>query len=273
MSAKNGPGENAMAILTDVTRCVGCEKCVMACERTWNTGDTIPSVHAAPDGLSGNRWTSIVKIKDRFVRKQCLHCVDPSCVGACPVHAFYKMENGAVIYKAGKCIGCRYCMLACPYSIPRYDWDEPKPFVQKCKLCYDRLLAGQRPACTTACPYGATIFGTRTEMIAEAHKRLTARHNGNEPVNYIDKIWGLQDYGGTSVMYLSDVNLYELGFPTPGKVSAPNDSIPGHYSHPVALQTPFLAATVFGSLAGITWIINRRMAVGEQKQKEKEKDY
>ena len=266
MSSGHGPSEKAMAILTDVTKCVGCEKCVMACEETWNTGDTIPSKYAAPDGLSGNRWTSIVKIQERYVRKQCLHCIDASCVAACPVHAFFKQEEGPVIYDSHRCIGCRYCMLACPFKIPRYDWDEPVPFVQKCKMCYERLLEGQRPACTSACPYGATVFGTREEMIAEAHNRISANKD-----LYLPHVYGEHDLGGTSVMYISDVPLEELGFPT-ARLSDKDRSVPA-YSLPVAIQTPFLAATVAGGLSGVTWIINRRMKLAKEKQIKEEQDY
>lgn len=257
------PAAGAMAILTDTTICVGCERCVMACESTWRTGDTIPSRHAAPDGLSGNRWTSVVKIEERFVRKHCLHCVAPSCVAACPVHAFYKIDSGPVIYMPGKCIGCRYCMIACPFKIPRYDWDEPIPFVQKCKFCFERLQAGGNPACTSACPYGATVYGPRAELVAQAHARIK-----NKPDVYVPHVYGETDFGGTSVLYVSDVPLEPLGFPTKN-VNVPGKSLPA-YSYPVARQTPFMAAAVFGSLAGITWIINRRMELAGIKQDKKD---
>ncbi|MEW5947688.1 MAG: 4Fe-4S dicluster domain-containing protein [bacterium] len=257
------PSPLAKAILTDVTRCVGCEKCVVACEKTWNTGDTIPSAHAAPDGLSGARWTAIVKIADRFVRKQCLHCINPACLNACPVHAFERLPEGPVIYNKDKCIGCRYCMISCPFTIPRYEWNTPVPFVRKCKFCFERLAKGERPACTAACPYGATIFGTRKEMLAEAQYRLAMN-----PRRYIQRIWGETDYGGTSVLYISDVPLEALGFPADDAAACKKTF--SAFTWPTALKTPYLGGTVLAGTAAVGWIINRRMEIAEQNRKQHE---
>jgi formate dehydrogenase iron-sulfur subunit len=138
--------------------------------------------------------------------------------------------------------------------------------VQKCKFCFERLEKGQRPACTSACPYGATVFGPRYELVAEAHARIKS-----QPDLYVPHVYGETDFGGTSVMYVTDVPLEDLGFPTKN-VKDPNKSLPA-YSHPVALQTPFLAAAVFGSLAGVTWIVNRRMELAKREQDKKDADY
>jgi len=260
----------AAAILTDVTKCEGCQKCVIACVEVNDTGDPVPYVYSNPDGLSGSRWTSILDIKDeekgisRFVRKHCLHCKEPSCVGACLVGALTKNEEGAVVYNNKKCIGCRYCMLACPFSIPRYQWETPIPFVRKCILCADtRLAEGKEPGCTSACPYGATIFGTREEMLAEAHKRIM-----DNPGKYIDRVWGEDDFGGTNVLYISDVSLEELGFPVTEaeKAQWKGQSIP-EWTAPVVRATPYIFFGVYPSLFGISWIINRRIKLAEEEKR------
>lgn len=255
--SRAGGQHGSYSILTDVTKCVGCEKCVIACEKTWNTGNTIPSVHAAPDGLSGTRWTSIVKIGDRFVRKQCLHCEDPACVSACPVHAFEKLPEGPVIYDASKCIGCRYCMISCPFKIPRYEWNSPVPFIQKCKFCIERLRDNKIPACVGACPYGATIFGAREELLAKAKHRIASA-----PGNYINRVYGETDYGGTSVMYISDVPLEELGFPAKGS-KAINAGF-SSFTSPATALTPFLGGSVLLATSSVGWIINRRIRIAEE---------
>lgn len=285
MKPHGASGKHHMAILTDVTKCVGCEKCVAACVETNNTGNPIPYIYAHPDGLSYNRWTSIIKVTDeetekwRFVRKQCLHCEDPACVGACPARAWKKTETGAVVYNPGKCIGCRYCMISCPYKIPRFDWEHSISFISKCILCYERLKEGKKPACTAACPYGATIFGTREEMLAEARYRITmgkmsgkfktlvknaARSLDDEKTGqeedkatYIDRIWGEDDMGGTCVLYISDVPLDDLGFmPADHKFRTKSMT---EWTWPVASKTPYLAAGVLFPASAIYWVINRRM--------------
>ena len=162
------------AILTDVTKCVGCEKCVDACVAEHNHGPSLRWRWSSNDGLSGSRFTSVVRSEgNAYVRKQCRHCLDPACVTACPVGALTKTESGAVVYDAHKCMGCRYCMMSCPFGIPRYTWNENVPLVSKCSMCYEkRLKDGKQPACTEACPEGATIFGDRDELIAEAKRKM-----------------------------------------------------------------------------------------------------
>ena len=120
-----------------------------------------------------------------YVRKQCRHCLEPACASACPVGALHKTDLGAVVYDAARCMGCRYCMMACPYGIPRYTWDAAVPYVRKCILCYSRIEQGRQPACTEACPSKATIFGDRDELLAEAHRRIA-----ENPGQYGKKVWG-----------------------------------------------------------------------------------
>ena len=129
-----------IAILVDVTRCAGCYQCVQACGQANQLGEATLQPQEVGDGLSAERWTTLVEGPfDRQVRKFCQHCLEPACVSVCPVGAMYKTPEGPVLYDADKCMGCRYCMMACPFGIPRYEWDSAAPLVQKCIFCYPLL--------------------------------------------------------------------------------------------------------------------------------------
>lgn len=240
------------AILTDTTKCIGCNECVIACKKTNHLAADAPRKWDADDGLSARNWTSIIQgPKHSFVRKQCRHCEEPACVSACPVGALTRSSTGAVVYDDTKCMGCRYCMMACPFGIPRYDWDHAVPYVRKCILCNDRLEAGRQPACTEACPTKATIFGDRDHLLAEAHHRI-AESNGA----LIDKVWGEQDAGGTSVLYMSNVDLSLL---VPGK---PPGTTPLPETTSLAMHAvPFAFTGAVALMAGVKWIIDRRMKI------------
>lgn len=252
-----------IAILTDVTRCIGCFQCVDACTTVNKLGAKgLPIPQDSADGLSATRWTTVLRESDgRHVRKQCRHCLEPACVSVCPVGAMVKTPQGPVIYNTNLCMGCRYCMMACPYGIPRYEWDSAVPYVRKCQFCYDRVQAGQQPACTEACSQQATIFGQRDELLAEARQRLEA-----EPNKYVQKIYGEHEVGGTAVMYISDVPL-ELGFRGyPGEKPMP------HLTDLWLRQVPVISLGVTVAMAGAYWVIKRRMQMaalraGEQAAK------
>jgi len=191
------------AILTDVTRCTGCEKCVDACVQENKLSKALPWRWVSRDGLSSERFTSIIrKPGGHNIRKQCRHCVEPACVSACPVGALQKTEEGPVIYDSAKCLGCRYCMMSCPFGIPRYSWEKNIPYVRKCTMCYHLIKDGGVPACVSACPEDATIFGERDELIAEARRRIA-----HDPGKYRDTLYGEFDAGGTCVLYISDIEL------------------------------------------------------------------
>ena len=199
------------AILTDVTRCIGCEECVAACRVTNETGPDAPyRWQGGVNELSSTRWTTMVDTGHRHVRLHCRHCLDPACAAACPVGALKKTESGAVTYDPVICMGCRYCMVACPFGMTRYEWESVTPRVRKCIRCAEKIAAGEldQPACTAACPTEATIFGDREELLAEARSRIATA-----PGRYIDHIWGEHEVAGTSVLYISDVNLAEAGWP------------------------------------------------------------
>jgi formate dehydrogenase iron-sulfur subunit len=238
------------AILTDTTKCIGCNECVIACKKVNHLEPDLPRRWDLPDGLSSRNWTSVVGGPEHsFVRKQCRHCLEPACASACPVGALSKTAAGAVVYDSEKCMGCRYCMMACPYGIPRYDWEQTVPYVRKCILCYERIRSGGRPGCTEACPTKATIFGDRDLLLAEAHRRI--REN---PGTYVDKVWGEHEAGGVSVLYISNADLSFLtqgrsldATPLPGRTALAMDAV------------PFVFTGVIATMAGLSWIIDRRM--------------
>jgi formate dehydrogenase iron-sulfur subunit len=180
-----------------------------------------------------------------------MHCKEPTCVSACLVGAFTKTETGAVLYDENKCIGCRYCMQACPFEVPRYEWGSLTPRIQKCRMCYERVAAGGQTACAEACALGATTFGDREELIKEARKRID-----DNPGQYVDYIYGLKEAGGTSVMFLSGIPFEKLGFP----MNVPKEPIPG-LSWAVLSQIPKYTVAAGVVLFGIHWITARRTDV------------
>ncbi|MCP4566868.1 MAG: 4Fe-4S dicluster domain-containing protein [FCB group bacterium] len=248
------------AILVDVTKCTGCERCVAACMEV-NPPDSRQVDDDrlnGRDGLSGNRFLAINKIDDgRFARKACMHCVEPSCVSACLVGGLTKTKDGPVVYDAAKCIGCRYCMLACPFHIPRYQWDTTHPLIRKCDMCAERLHQGQLPACVEACPNQAIIFGEREQLLKQAHQTINRR-----PGRYIPHVWGESEFGGTSVLYLSDVDLQELGWTEQVQAGIPSLTIP------LIEKTPFIGGGVAVGLLAVNWIIRRRMQLAKQRADE-----
>jgi len=237
-------------ILVDVTRCKACEKCVLACveHRQLDRWQAETDRATTRDGLSARRLSTILKVDDgRFARKSCMHCLEPSCVSACLVGGLSKLPDGPVIYDADKCIGCRYCMLSCPFHIPRYEWDKTVPYVVKCDMCVDRLAQNKQPACVEACPEGALVFGERDQLLREARSRMKSH-----PDQYIDHIWGEEEFGGTSVMYISDVDLAAIGWPEVDAASIPS------LTEPLVHKTPFIGFGVAVGLLGLNWIIKRR---------------
>lgn len=248
-----------VGILVDVTKCVGCEKCVVACieKNHLNLEKSYFDRVTSRDGLSADRLLSINKVAEgRFARLSCMHCLDPACVSACLVGAITKTAEGPVIYDPDKCIGCRYCMLACPFHIPRYEWNATKPFMRKCTMCYDRLEENELPACVQACPHKAIVFGERRELLNRAHAAINSNRG-----KYLNYVWGEKEYGGTSVIYISDVDLAKIGWQ-----SEPATPIPD-FTQPLIDKTPAIGLTVGGFLVGLTWIVKRRMELAEKKDK------
>ncbi len=252
----NNTDANSKAILVDITKCTGCEKCVDACIEDNNLDPKLPVKNAKNDDLSGNRFTSLVQLtEDRFVKKNCLHCLDPGCVNACIAGALKKTDEGPVVYDPDQCIGCRYCMLACPAGIPRYEWDKAVPYVRKCDMCYDRVIKGKNPACVEACPNNALTFGNRKELLKQAKKTISENLD-----KYIDHVYGEHEFAGTSVLYISDIKLDEFGWKTKMGSRSITD-----YTWPIISKTPILGGGVAAFLTGTMFIINRRMKIANEK--------
>jgi Fe-S-cluster-containing dehydrogenase component len=248
---------DAVGMLYDATVCIGCKVCVSACKQHNDMPPehtSLERVHDDPLDLS-SKTLNIIKlythgtsaVKDReidgysYIKRHCMHCVDPACVSACPVSALTKNpENGIVEYNKNACLGCRYCQIACPFNIPKFQWDDPFPQIMKCQLCSHRIEKGGYSACCEFCPTGASIFGKVTDLIAEAGRRLTlkpaqdypypigqvtsAHHNNRRVSAYLPHLYGKKEGGGTQVLMLSGVPFDKLGLPILPEISDANRS-------------------------------------------------
>lgn len=208
-----------LGFLYDGTRCIGCRACVGACQQT-NTEPPYPTEPAVD--LSARSRTAIRLFREKptkagnterfhFVKVQCMHCLHPACVSACPVSAMHKdPKTGTVYNDPSVCIGCRYCMVACPFDIIRFEWDKTLPRIVKCDLCRNTNMKNKGvPACVDACPVGALTFDRRDRLLTEARRRIRRR-----PGKYINRIYGEDDGGGTGILYLAATPFVNLGFPT-----------------------------------------------------------
>jgi formate dehydrogenase iron-sulfur subunit len=251
--AKRGETEmpKTKAILIDITKCIGCRSCEQACKQ----------IHGFPldseQKLSPTAFTIVEEHGDRFVRRMCMNCQDPACASACLVGALKKTDLGPVTYDSSKCIGCRYCIVACPFNVPRYQWSKLVPFVTKCDMCYTRQAKGQLPACVEACPVQASIAGWRDEILEEAQRRVLL-----DP-KYVKRIYGAEEAGGTSVFFISDVPFENLGFKT-----VPNQPMPVLTANALG-DVPTVVLVGGSLLAGVYWITNRRKQVAMAEAREK----
>lgn len=244
-------------ILYDATLCVGCGECYNACKTQNNNKETNDDF--LKDHLSAETYTVVEQYDDKFSRKLCMHCQSPTCVSVCPVGAFTKTELGPVLYDADKCIGCRYCMQACPHRIPRYEWSSTNPRVRKCVMCHEKLAKGEATACSEACPAGATITGDRDELIAEAKKRLK-----ENPQNYYQHIYGLDEAGGTNVLMLSSVPFEQLGFAT----NLPKEALP-NYTARVLEKIPAIVGVGGVFLSSMYWLTKRKNEIAKEEKNQK----
>jgi Fe-S-cluster-containing dehydrogenase component len=184
----------------------------------------LDGLHQAPPDLNAFTKNIIKLYKARdgsfsFVKQQCMHCADPACVSACMFQGLSKdATTGIVSWNGSKCVGCRYCEIACPFHVPKFEWSGINPRIVKCELCKERLAVGQKPACTSVCPTRAVIFGQRTALLTEARKRIQT-HPGKY---YQDRIYGEFEAGGTQSLYLSHVPFEDLGLPNLDKESIPH---------------------------------------------------
>jgi formate dehydrogenase iron-sulfur subunit len=246
------------AILYDATLCIGCKLCEKACaERNHLPYDDRV---AAEEAQSAHKLTVVLTSGDKFMRRLCMNCEDPTCASVCPVGALRKTAGGPVIYAETRCIGCRYCMLACPFGVPKYEWNKVLPRVRKCDMCADRVAAGRPTACAQACPTGATKFGEREELIAEAKERI-AKH----PDQYLNHIYGLTEVGGTSVLLLSGIPFEQFGYRT----DLDKEPLP-LLTYRVLSHIPDLVSLGGVLLGGVWWITNRRAEVKASEGMEEE---
>jgi Fe-S-cluster-containing dehydrogenase component len=210
---ETGEEKEFMGILVDTTRCVGCQTCEEACAEA--NGLPEPALEdPSPDRKTSTTQYSVVTMYDTdagevYVKKQCMHCNQPACASACLTKAMLKTEEGPVIWREDKCMGCRFCMLSCPFDIPKFEYDSPVPKIQKCTMCWNRLKEGEQPACVENCPEEALVFGKRRDLIDEGRSRIY-----NAPDDYVHHIYGEDEAGGTGYLYLSAVPFEQLGFRT-----------------------------------------------------------
>ncbi|MEF2146259.1 MAG: 4Fe-4S dicluster domain-containing protein [Desulfovibrionaceae bacterium] len=214
---------DAMGVLFDATRCIGCRQCEAACNKVNNLAKPeLPfddlSMLDAPRRPAAEAYTVVNKFTPAqsktpvFLKTQCNHCMEPACSSACFVRAFKKESDGSVTYDASVCVGCRYCMVACPFSVPAYTYDDPiTPEVRKCHMCHPHIAKGERslPGCVEGCPKEALTYGKRDELLKIARERM--RRN---PGKYVDGIYGEREMGGTNWLYISGVPFEELGLRT-----------------------------------------------------------
>jgi Fe-S-cluster-containing dehydrogenase component len=237
---------DAVGFLYDSTLCIGCQACMVGCKKANNMpveSSDLLQIWEDPRDLSAKTLNIIKKyengsgqIKDQetdgfaFVKRQCMHCVDPGCVSACPVSAMQKNpDNGIVTYNKDACIGCRYCQIACPFNIPKFQWDSAFPQIVKCQLCSHLLPKGEIAACCSSCPTGASLYGSTNDLMAEAKRRLqmepgqyydfavasldSGKTFSQKAGQYVPHIYGENEVGGTQVMMLSGVPFEKLGLP------------------------------------------------------------
>jgi len=246
------------ALLFDSTMCIGCGACYGACKEKHNLPAT--SREFLRDDLSADTYTVVNRRDHQYIRRMCMHCEEPTCASVCPVAALVKTEAGPVLYEESKCMGCRYCMQACPFTVPQFEWKNPlTPRISKCDLCHDRVAAGLATACATVCPTGATRFGNRNELIAEAKERIR-----KAPEKYYDHIFGLEEVGGTSVLMLAAVPLEQLGYPA-GLLKQPLPPLTWKVLH----KLPGVVGIGGVVMGGIWWITNRRNQVQRAEREEK----
>jgi Fe-S-cluster-containing dehydrogenase component len=259
------PPAGAVGMLYDATRCIGCKACMVKCkeanELPPDPGGQMGAIYDAPDDLTGNT-KNVIKLyregdKISYMKAQCMHCVDPACVSVCMIGAFRKDKQGIVTYDPGMCVGCRYCMMACPFNVPKYQWNVAFPKIVKCEMCRHRLAEGKLPACVEACPREAVIFGKLEDLKADARKRLAA-----DPGRYYPKVYGETDGGGTQVLYLSAAGIpfEKLGLPDIGNQPLPELSETLQH----AVYQGFVAPIVIYGALGLVIYRNRKRQSSEE---------
>ncbi len=264
VARRSGPDDVGM--LYDSTRCIGCRACVTRCREANDLPADVSIIggapYDAPIDLNGTTLTVVKRYEDggrgAFVKAQCLHCADPACVSVCMLHALHKSEKGVVAYDVSQCVGCRYCQVACPFNVPRFQWSSATPRIAKCELCRHRFKDGKGPACAEACPRGAIAFGRRADLLEEAKRRIAAR-----PEAYHGGVYGEREVGGTAVLYLAAVPFAKLGLPElPGE---PAPALGETIQH--GIYQGFVAPVALVAALGLATWKNRRAARAQEEER------
>lgn len=261
---KRSAPKDAVGMLYDATKCIGCKACVVACREA---NGLEPDTRNSPDGLYdtpidlNGQTKNIIKLyreengRESYVKRQCMHCIDPACAGACMIGSLQKRAHGIVTWDPNRCIGCRYCQVACPFNVPKFEWEARAPKIVKCELCDHLVAEGKEPACCDVCPRDAVIYGEYDELLEEAKRRLKAH-----PDRYIPKVYGEEEAGGTQVLYLSHVPFEDLGLPALGAEPVP--SLNRTLQH--GIYQGFIAPAVLYAAAGAVMLRNRRKSKSEE---------
>ncbi|HZY04712.1 MAG TPA: hydrogenase 2 operon protein HybA [Anaeromyxobacteraceae bacterium] len=243
---------DAKGLLYDSTLCIGCRACVTKCkEANELPPDARPmmgAVYDAPADLNATTKT-VIQLhqeggKSAFMKRQCMQCVDPACVTACMIHAFQKGKEGVITYEKSRCIGCRYCQIACPFNVPKFEWAKAVPKIVKCELCRHRK---EGPACSEVCPRGAVVYGKTADLLAQAKRRIAA-----EPKRYFPKVYGETDGGGTQCLYLAPawVSFEKLGLPDLGAEGVPQKAVGLQHALYQGMVAP---AVLYAALGFVVW--------------------
>jgi Fe-S-cluster-containing dehydrogenase component len=272
---------DALGLLYDTTRCIGCKACVVACREANSlkpdTSNAPGGLWDAPSDLNGGTKTVIKLYRSSdglqrsYFKAQCMHCVDPACTNACMIGALKKREHAIVSYDPNLCIGCRYCQMACPFNVPKFEWAKAAPKIVKCELCrhragdaalasvggFSRYPKGHGPGCAEVCPREAVITGTRDELLAEARRRMA-----EFPDRYVPKIYGEKDGGGTQCLYLSHIPFENFGLPKLSEEPVPE--VQQTIQH--GIYQGFIAPVALYGLLGAAIFRNRKRAVAEEEK-------
>ena len=255
-----GEPKEFVGVLVDTTRCIGCRSCEVACSITHN--------NFVPDTKSDNaleqrrdtsdkQYTVVNRFNTEkgeiFVKRQCMHCWQAACVSMCLVNAMYKTREGPVTWNGDKCLGCRFCMVACPFDIPKAEYRSWNPRIMKCTMCYERLQDGKKPACVEACPTDTLMFGQKRELMEIARHRVYSH-----PDKYVHHIYGENEAGGTGWLYLSAVPFEQIGF----RVDLGTTPYPEHTKN-FLVSVPLILFGVPALLLGLSELTDRKKEVRE----------
>ena len=247
-------------MLVDTTRCIGCRSCEVACSEAQN--NFVPNIRndnalEKVRDTSDKQYTVVNRFKTEkgevFVKKQCMHCWQPACAAACLVNAMFKTKEGPVTWNGDKCMGCRFCMISCPFDIPKFEYLGWNPKIQKCTMCYERLQEGKKPACVESCPTDALMFGPKRELMEVARHRVYSH-----PDKYVHQIYGEHEVGGTGWLYLSAVPFNQIGFRTDlGTTPYPE------YTKQFLVSVPLILFGVPALLLGLNELTDRKNELRE----------